>query len=96
MVARTRSQTKHDVRHDVRHDAGRIQKPMRERWHDDGVGHPAGWTAHGHYMTLTYEGVSATAQCGSQSCPCCRARVYRSGVDPGALMGACSICVHAP
>lgn len=103
MVARTRSQSgalaPKVVTMPLR---GHIQKPMRSRWLDDGVGestssHPVGWTAHGHYLTLTYgSDVSPTAQCGDQSCPCCRARVFRSGLDAGAIYGACPICLRAP
>jgi hypothetical protein len=108
MVARTRSQSgalKPKVAATPPRD-GHIQKSMRSRWLDDGVGepiratprdeHPVGWTEHGHYLTLMYgRDVSPTAQCGDQSCPCCRAHVFRSGLDPGAIYGACPICLRA-
>lgn len=110
MVARTRSQSGAAAASLSKNATtpprdGRIQKPMRNRWLDDEVGaatriqrhdHPVGWTEHGHYLTLTYgREVSPTARCGDQSCPCCRARVFRSGLDAGAIYGACPICLRA-
>ena len=44
------------------------------------------WSQKNHYM---YMG----GQCG-QSCPCCRAEVYNSGIDPDAKWGACEICLN--
>ena len=47
--------------------------------------HPTGWEKSSHYMAIG-------GQCG-QSCPCCRATVYKSGMDPDAKFGACTICL---
>ena len=47
--------------------------------------HPIGWKKSCHYMAIG-------GQCG-QSCPCCRASVYKSGMDPDAKFGACTICL---
>jgi len=49
--------------------------------------HEKGWNKNTHYM-----GVSVNHQCG-QSCPCCRARVFKSGIDPDAKFGACLVCL---
>ena len=48
--------------------------------------HIKGWTKQHHYCSI--EG-----QCG-QSCPCCRAEVYLSNIDPDAKFGACEICLN--
>ena len=48
--------------------------------------HLQGWSQKNHYMCMG-------GQCG-QSCPCCRAEVYNSGVDPDAKWGACEICLN--
>ena len=48
--------------------------------------HIKGWTKQHHYCALG-------GQCG-QSCPCCRAEVYLSNIDPDAWFGACEICLH--
>ena len=47
--------------------------------------HGLGWNANAHYMSIG-------GQCG-QSCVCCRADVYKSGLDEDAKWGACSICL---
>ena len=47
--------------------------------------HPWGWNSKIHYMKIG-------GQCG-QSCPCCRARVFKSDIDKDAKWGACSICI---
>ena len=47
--------------------------------------HGLAWTANVHYMSIG-------GQCG-QSCGCCRADVYKSGLDEDAKWGACSICL---
>lgn len=47
--------------------------------------HPQGWSKEHHYMAMG-------GQCG-QSCGCCRAEVYNSGVDPDAKFGACDMCL---
>ena len=49
--------------------------------------HEKGWNKNTHYM-----GVSDNHQCG-QSCPCCRARVFKSGIDPDSKFGACLVCL---
>ena len=48
--------------------------------------HPRGWNHTHHYMHIG-------GQCG-QSCPCCRARVFLSGIDPDAKWGACPTCLR--
>lgn len=48
--------------------------------------HGIGWNTSYHYMSIG-------GQCG-QSCPCCRAGVFKSGVDPDAKWGACNVCLH--
>jgi hypothetical protein len=47
--------------------------------------HPKGWTTKAHYMFIG-------GQCG-QSCQCCRAQMFISGMDPDAKFGACTICI---
>ena len=47
--------------------------------------HGLAWAANVHYMSIG-------GQCG-QSCGCCRADVYKSGLDEDAKWGACSICL---
>ena len=47
--------------------------------------HGLGWNGNVHYMSIG-------GQCG-QSCPCCRAHVYNTGMDEDAKWGACSICL---
>ena len=49
------------------------------------VVHPKGWTSKAHYMFIG-------GQCG-QSCQCCRAQMFISGMDPDAKFGACTICI---
>lgn len=49
--------------------------------------HIKGWTKHHHYCAIG-------GQCG-QSCPCCRAEVYMSNIDPDAWFGACEICLNS-
>jgi hypothetical protein len=48
--------------------------------------HIEGWDQECHYCNIG-------GQCG-QSCPCCRARVYLSKIDPDAWFGACNICLN--
>ena len=48
--------------------------------------HVKGWTKQHHYCTIG-------GQCG-QSCPCCRAELYLSNIDPDAKLGACEICIY--
>ena len=43
--------------------------------------HPKGWSLTNHW-----------GQCG-QSCPCCRANLYKQNIDPDAKWGACDICI---
>ena len=50
--------------------------------------HPTGWRPIIHYMQIG-------GQCG-QSCPCCRAKVYKLGIDSDAKFGACSVCLNSP
>ena len=47
--------------------------------------HIKGWSKQHHYCAIG-------GQCG-QSCPCCRAYVYLSNIDPDAWFGACEICI---
>ena len=49
--------------------------------------HGLAWSANVHYMSIG-------GQCG-QSCGCCRADVYKSGMDEDAKWGACSICLSS-
>lgn len=47
--------------------------------------HPKGWHVNFHYMKIG-------GQCG-QSCPCCRAHLFLTKIDPDAKWGACQICL---
>ena len=47
--------------------------------------HGLDWSTKIHYMSIG-------GQCG-QSCACCRADVYKSGLDEDAKWGACAICL---
>ena len=47
--------------------------------------HVKDWNSNTHYSNIG-------GQCG-QSCPCCRAFVYKSGIDNDAKFGACTICL---
>tara|TARA_B100000123_G_C25739308_1_gene433012 strand:- start:2518 stop:2790 length:273 start_codon:yes stop_codon:yes gene_type:complete len=48
--------------------------------------HGKDWHKDNHYM------FSRGYQCG-QSCPCCRARAFNTGVDTDGWFGACQICL---
>ncbi len=69
------------------------QRSLQWRWMVDAElekapvpdNHPVGWSPIYHYM-------NADGQCG-QSCPCCRARVFKLGIDEDAKHGACPICL---
>ena len=47
--------------------------------------HDKSWDKTNHYMAIG-------GQCG-QSCGCCRAELFKSGVDPDGKFGACDACL---
>ena len=73
------------TKEEYNYSSGKTLEQVSNRMGLEKPKHDKHWNKTDHYMAIG-------GQCG-QSCGCCRAELFKSGIDPDGKFGACDACL---